>query len=252
MASIISPVPPPSVLERAAADRFDDGSCALVALIQGSRLQLLQVGDCNALLLSTVTDAEGGSGAPADLAGVSAPTQHADGSAQAAAAPTHGSAQVGPARVRDRSLRCGELLCPAHRPLEPGEAKRLREAGVKVSAAGRIAGLAVSRAFGDRSHKLDLLPPGGLICVPDVVLRTLTTSDAFLVLACDGLWDFISAHDACSIVSECVAREGAQGAPYDSGVLEHAAKALVEAALDCGGTDNVSVIVVNVEGVPLT
>ncbi|MBA0770962.1 hypothetical protein Gotri_019500 [Gossypium trilobum] len=57
-------------------------------------------------------------------------------------------------------------------------------------------GLAMSRAFGDYCIK-----DYGLISVPEVTQRHITSRDQFVVLATDGVWDVISNEEAIRIVS---------------------------------------------------
>ncbi|KAK1440433.1 hypothetical protein QVD17_06260 [Tagetes erecta] len=57
-------------------------------------------------------------------------------------------------------------------------------------------GLAMSRAFGDYCIK-----NFGLISVPQVIQRHITSQDQFMVLASDGVWDVISNEEAVEIVS---------------------------------------------------
>ncbi|KAL2231264.1 probable protein phosphatase 2C 34 [Sesamum indicum] len=57
-------------------------------------------------------------------------------------------------------------------------------------------GLAMSRAFGDYCVK-----DFGLISVPEVTQRHITSKDQFVVLATDGVWDVISNQEAVQIVS---------------------------------------------------
>ncbi|XP_059648467.1 probable protein phosphatase 2C 34 [Cornus florida] len=57
-------------------------------------------------------------------------------------------------------------------------------------------GLAMSRAFGDYCIK-----DFGLISVPEVSQRHITSRDQFVVLATDGVWDVISNQEAVQIVS---------------------------------------------------
>ena len=210
-----------AILKRAATDGWDDGSTALVAIIEspldGSlehiQLTLLQAGDCDAVLCTA-----------------------------------------------DGTLLAQELV-RRHRPTEPSEAKRLAAVGVHASATGRVMGLAVSRAFGDASFKQGAQPY--LIAEPEVCRRTILPAQggsSILILACDGLWDFVSAQQACDIVREELALpleplEDDSGAQIDSdgainrrgAQLRAAALKLAEAALECGGDDNVSVIVVQLE-----
>lgn len=63
-------------------------------------------------------------------------------------------------------------------------------------------GLAVSRAFGDYCLK-----DFGLISVPYVTQRKITSRDQFVILATDGVWDVISNHEAIQIVSSAPDRE---------------------------------------------
>ena len=196
--------------ERCLSQGWDDGACACLALMDPRRrkLELLQVGDCNAALL----------------------------------------------RRRDGALCTADsLLCTSHRPTEPSEAKRLQALGVTVSSTGRCAGLAVSRAFGDRDVKQSL-PAGALLAEPEVLVRALGSDDALLVLACDGLWDYMDASEACGVIAQALApdvsdvHDGATRSP--DGELAAAAKALVQAALDRGSDDNVTVVIVDVSVCP--
>lgn len=63
-------------------------------------------------------------------------------------------------------------------------------------------GLAISRAFGDYCTK-----QYGLISVPDVSHRTITSGDQFVIVATDGVWDVMSNQEAVHIVSSTSNRE---------------------------------------------
>ncbi|XP_047172171.1 probable protein phosphatase 2C 72 [Vigna umbellata] len=73
-------------------------------------------------------------------------------------------------------------------------------------------GLAMSRAFGDF-----MLKDHGIIAIPDISHRTLTSSDQFIVLASDGVWDVLSNEEVSSIV-------------WEADTENEAARAVVEAA----------------------
>ncbi|CAJ1973518.1 unnamed protein product [Sphenostylis stenocarpa] len=73
-------------------------------------------------------------------------------------------------------------------------------------------GLAMSRAFGDF-----MLKDHGIIAIPDISHRTLTSSDQFIVLASDGVWDVLSNKEVSSIV-------------WAADTEKEAARAVVEAA----------------------
>ena len=63
------------------------------------------------------------------------------------------------------------------------------------------AGLAVTRALGD----WDCTESGGVLSEPEVIKKTLTAeTDAFITIACDGLWDVCTNTDMCSIIRDTV------------------------------------------------
>ena len=87
-------------------------------------------------------------------------------------------------------------------------------------------------------------PATGLRCYAQVgALAAMPTQEAqLLLIACDGLWDFVPTAEACAVVSDAL--HGSDD--HDATRLQRAACALVEAALDRGGTDNVSVLIVHI------
>ncbi|KAL9248991.1 putative protein phosphatase 2C 73 [Drosera capensis] len=76
-------------------------------------------------------------------------------------------------------------------------------------------GLAMSRALGDHCVK-----DFGLISVPEVTHRTISSEDQFIVLASDGVWDVVSNQEAIQVVASASNR--ANSAKY---LVEHAARA---------------------------
>jgi len=67
-----------------------------------------------------------------------------------------------------------------------------------------VPGLAMSRALGDTlAHRV------GVTSEPDTYSHELTKSDQYLILATDGVWEFISQDEAISIVSSCKSPEEA-------------------------------------------
>lgn len=125
------------------------------------------------------------------------------------------------ALLRDRELvvanagdsRC--VLCHAgkavdlsidHKPEDEEEKHRIEGAGGKVTGDGRVnGGLNLSRAIGDHSYKqnADLPPEEQMITsLPDIQTRTLEDDDEFVVLACDGIWNFMSSQEVVEFVRE--------------------------------------------------
>lgn len=124
-----------------------------------------------------------------------------------------------------RPLRLSE----DHRPGMLEEKKRVESAGGFVLG-GRVNGvLNVSRAFGDHSMK------AMVVSTPSVRTIRLGPLDEFLVLACDGLWDFVEEKDVIRVAREA----------FDKGMkATEVAGVIVKEAIKRGSTDNVSVVVV--------
>jgi len=73
-----------------------------------------------------------------------------------------------------------------------------------------VPGLAMTRSFGDL-----IAASVGVIPQPEVWKRTLDASDKFMILASDGVWEFISNQEAVDIVAKCKDGEEACKALYD-------------------------------------
>lgn len=96
-------------------------------------------------------------------------------------------------------------LTKDHKPFWPDEKRRIdlvnKKCGTNLKIhfeAGdwRIGDLSVSRSFGD----LDNIPY--VTHVPDVYHYRLMDGDEFIIMACDGLWDVISNHEAVNFVRD--------------------------------------------------
>jgi serine/threonine protein phosphatase PrpC len=135
---------------------------------------------------------------------------------------------------------CRAVLCRGGRALPlsrdhtadlPGE--RARILSVKGRLVYRIdswrvgdAGLQVTRSIGDGDVK-----PHGVIAAPELRALRLGPSDAFLLLASDGVWDVIAPEEAVGLVLDTVKQP------------ELAAKRLATEALARGSADNVTCVV---------
>lgn len=138
--------------------------------------------------------------------------------------------------------------------------------------------LAVSRSFGDIEYKTlkerawhqrfshDIVvaepvrpaphdrsaAPGlasSLALAQDTLVLPVTAEHSFLLLACDGLWDELSAssavHFVCRYLTEACRRAAAAGEPVDPlGMARGAAEAVARKALELCSKDNVSTIIV--------
>ena len=68
-------------------------------------------------------------------------------------------------------------------------------------------GLAMSRSFGDK-----VAARIGSICEPEITIHSFTEEDRFVILASDGIWEFISSSECVKIVGEYYQRKDINGA----------------------------------------
>ena len=111
-----------------------------------------------------------------------------------------------------------------HKPSEPDEMERIISSGGKVEAyrdnlgnfvgpervwkkEGDAPGLAMSRSFGDEvAHTI------GVIVNPEINEYQLFNEDKFIVLASDGIWEFISSEEVVNIVKDYYLDNDIEGA----------------------------------------
>lgn len=98
-----------------------------------------------------------------------------------------------------------------HKPEDEEESTRIIKAGGRVTMDGRVnGGLNLSRAIGDHAYKLnkDLKPEEQMIsAMPDVKRITLEDDDEFMVLACDGIWNFMTSEEVVEFVRKRLAEK---------------------------------------------
>eukprot|EP00051_Salpingoeca_urceolata_P016613 m.221939 g.221939 ORF g.221939 m.221939 type:complete len:378 (+) comp18729_c2_seq2:943-2076(+) len=117
-------------------------------------------------------------------------------------------------------------LSEDHRPSLDSEADRIHAAGGKITR-NRVNGtLAMTRALGAY-----FLRSSGVISNPDVMSHAVSDEDCFVLLATDGLFDFVSNAEACETVRMSVSPEDA-------------VHSLVDLALAYGSSDNVTAMVI--------
>jgi len=98
-------------------------------------------------------------------------------------------------------------LSKDQKPTNPGEKKRIEEAGVCVSAGMVSNDLAVLRAFGDFRHKKNegkSQREQSVIAVPEIkkiVVPKKSNGKRFIVLASDGVWDVMSNEEVCEFIN---------------------------------------------------
>ncbi|KNA12988.1 hypothetical protein SOVF_120940 [Spinacia oleracea] len=149
-------------------DAYNSGTTALSFVRQGEKIIIANVGDSRAVLGTTSDDG--------DLVAVQLTIDFKPNLPQEA----------------ERIMQCnGRVFClddepGVHRVWLPDE---------------EVPGLAMSRAFGDYCIK-----DFGLISVPEVTQRNITSKDQFIVLATDGVWDVVSNQEAVEIISTSLDR----------------------------------------------
>lgn len=122
-----------------------------------------------------------------------------------------------------------------HKPDDPAEQERIHEAGGTISkpCAGDVLRvenqLAMTRVLGDFAMDKQIVPP-----MADIVQFPRKSSAAFVVLACDGIWDVMSNEDVAMFVSQRTLKLK----------LEEIASQLVDECLHRKSTDNMSVYIV--------
>lgn len=91
-----------------------------------------------------------------------------------------------------------------HKPEDDEEAARIIKAGGRVTLDGRVnGGLNLSRALGDHAYKTNLELPAEaqmISALPDVKKLIITPEDEFMVLACDGIWNYMSSEEVVDFV----------------------------------------------------
>lgn len=92
-----------------------------------------------------------------------------------------------------------------HKPEDQPEMERIVKAGGKVTDDGRVnGGLNLSRALGDHAYKKNKDLPAEeqmISALPDIKTATLDLEkDEFMVLACDGIWNFMSSQNVVNFI----------------------------------------------------
>ncbi|KAI8128974.1 putative protein phosphatase [Lucilia cuprina] len=91
-----------------------------------------------------------------------------------------------------------------HKPEDDEESARIIKAGGRVTLDGRVnGGLNLSRALGDHAYKMnhDLPAEEQMIsALPDIKKLIISPDDEFMVLACDGIWNFMTSEEVVDFV----------------------------------------------------
>ncbi|KAL1532267.1 protein-serine/threonine phosphatase [Salvia divinorum] len=149
--------------------------------------------------------------------------------------------------------RAGQIvpLSSDHKPERADEKARIEASGGKVVSTDtdRVQGvLAMSRAIGDVFLKPHV------ISEPDMTFTRRDGEDEFVILASDGMWDVIPMEMAGRVARQCLSDEAGGGGtllpehePFPSPAVA-AASLLTRLALARSSTDNIAVVVIDLNG----
>ncbi|XP_053598809.1 probable protein phosphatase CG10417 [Microplitis demolitor] len=134
-----------------------------------------------------------------------------------------------------------------HKPEDDPEMKRIVNAGGKVTADGRVnGGLNLSRALGDHAYKQNTKLPAQdqmISAMPDVRhVKVDPQRDDFLILACDGIWNFMTSAEVVKFVQERINTENKSLSSICEELFDHCL-----APDTCGdgtGCDNMTAVIV--------
>lgn len=133
--------------------------------------------------------------------------------------------------IKCNKLNIAEQLTQDHKPNFHEEKARIEKLGGTIEFDGvdwRVKDLSLSRAFGD----LDCAPY--VTHMPQIYKHKISTSDKFIVFACDGLWDVLQNQDVVDFLNEKILDKKFKG---------NYAKELAELAYNKGSLDNITVMV---------
>jgi len=230
----------------------DSGCCATLVLCRHGVMVSANLGDCRCMLFNARShNAEGGS--VIDIGGnpLRAKSQRGFGGSRGHRDALNWANSSSVDGREDDSLppivSCYELTTP-HRAEDPAERARIESCGGSV-VNGRVMGvLEPSRAIGDLDLKR--LPKARLAVSiePSLASLELVPSPAseafpFVVLASDGLWDFVEPRRVFEVAKQALGdpNNHSQGALAANAT---AAKRLAQEAEACGSQDDITVMVV--------
>ncbi|RNE96653.1 protein phosphatase 2C-like [Trypanosoma conorhini] len=133
-------------------------------------------------------------------------------------------------------------LSSDHKPTVAAEKARIEKAGGTVQCQRINGTIALSRAIGDFDFKDNpkiIWEEQMVTALPEVNKDRLTSEDAFIVIACDGVWDVLSNEECCDIV-----KKGLKETDGDIGlVCEMVLDKCLAPRVQGVGCDNMTIIV---------
>lgn len=122
-----------------------------------------------------------------------------------------------------------------HKPDDSVEKSRLTKMGGNVykdsEGVYRIGDLSLSRAFGDGDNSPYISQR------PDIFYKKITNKTKYIIMACDGFWDVIESENLGGLINKILKKNNTIRLDVE----------LTNLALKLGSTDNISIIVIEVE-----
>ncbi|XP_040160775.1 protein phosphatase 1G [Anopheles arabiensis] len=133
-----------------------------------------------------------------------------------------------------------------HKPEDTAEYQRIEKAGGRVTLDGRVnGGLNLSRAIGDHGYKMNKSLPAEeqmISALPDIEKITVGPEDEFMVLACDGIWNFMTSEQVVQFVQERINKPGMKLSKICEELFDHCLAPHTRG--DGTGCDNMTAIIV--------
>jgi serine/threonine protein phosphatase PrpC len=224
--------------------KLSGGSVGVFTAITKKKIVVANVGDCRCILVQFKSD-------------------------EVANDFISGSPKVLRASESDPVEACHDIITTIelsidHKPSLPGEKQRIEESGLVVAQEvmkeengqdsiihkiklSEDSMLACSRAFGDFEYKANshLGPESqAVIASADVTVRERCSIDAFIILACDGVWDVLNSEEVAAFVTMRIHHHLSSSKRDDShAILPTVGDELLRHCMSIGSTDNLSVVV---------
>ena len=191
------------------------GAVAVFVIVTKTQIVVTNVGDCRCILVQS--QPEKGDAAVAELTQAAAQISLEDGDRKPPAAVTSGGDGEENAWANKFSVMA---LSNDHKPDNETEVRRIENAGLQVMSETftddrgvhtihKVAlsdenRMACSRSFGDFEYKTKKelsAEEQAVTAAPEVVVHDRSSRDAFLVAACDGVWDVMSNEEVAAFVT---------------------------------------------------
>lgn len=216
----------------------DGGTTAIVAVVSDGKMFVANVGDSRCILVKKRSVTEG----EARIDGTS--TWNPDSIEVVPMSEDHKPDLPG---ERSRIESAGLTVQTDHVPPDEDDEKSMPTVVHRVKKSDKEL-LGVARAFGDFDYKCNeslSASRQAVVCTPEIVVRERDdSSDMFLVLACDGIWDVMTNDEVglfvAKRVSECVGKKDV----VEGEALASVGDDLLEECLEKGSRDNMSVLIV--------